>query len=179
MSATLVARNYAEALLALAQPTGSLESYADLLDAVASAMETSPDLQTAFVSPRVPKARKVAFMAAALAGAPRPFSLLMQAVVTKGRQRLLRMISNEYNALVDVELKRVRANVTVAREPDAALRAQVKQSLEQALKKEVVPTFRVDPAILGGTVVRIGDRVHDGSLRRKLARLRRELLANS
>ena len=177
MSATLVARNYAEALFELARPAAAFEQYADLMDAVASAMESSPEVQTAFVSPRVPKAKKVAIIGAALSSAPRPFQLFLQAVVTRGRQGLLRQISSEFLALVDVELKRVRANVTLARQPDEAMRAAVKQQLAAALGREVVPTFRVDAAILGGTVVRIGDRVHDGSLRRKLARLRRELLA--
>lgn len=176
MSATLVARNYAETLSELAKAESALERYADLMDAVASAVETSPEVEAALMSPRVPKARKVAMLAHALGDAPKHFSLFVQAVVKRGRQRLFRAIANEYLALVDVELKRVRASVTLAREPDAALRETVKRQLEQALGREVVPTFRVDAAILGGTVVRIGDRVHDGSLRRRLARLRRQLL---
>ena len=49
--------------------------------------------------------------------------------------------------------------------------------LRQALKKEVIATFRVDAEILGGAVVRIGDRVYDGSIRRRMTRLRRQLLA--
>ena len=177
MSATLVARNYAEALFELAAPGKVYDQYADLLDAVASAIETSPELQQSFVSPHISKTQKVAFIRAALVSLPRPFQLFMEAVVSRGRLGILRQIVNEYLTLIDAELKRVRANVTVAREPDAAMRKVVQEKLAAALGREVVPTFRVDAAILGGTVVRIGDRVHDGSLRRKLARLRRELLA--
>jgi F0F1-type ATP synthase delta subunit len=41
----------------------------------------------------------------------------------------------------------------------------------------VLPSFSVDPEILGGAIVRVGERIHDGSLRRRLVKLRRHLLA--
>jgi len=65
----------------------------------------------------------------------------------------------------------------LARTPDAALQAGIKAALEKSLGKEVLAGFAVDPDILGGAVVRVGDRVLDGSVRRKLAQLRRQLLA--
>ncbi|MDX2060334.1 MAG: F0F1 ATP synthase subunit delta, partial [Gemmatimonadales bacterium] len=75
------------------------------------------------------------------------------------------------------KLNRVRASVTLARQPDAALEQAVTASLTKMLGKEVLARFVVDPEILGGTVVRVGDRIHDGSLRRKLVRLKRQLLS--
>ena len=70
----------------------------------------------------------------------------------------------------------VRARVTVAREPNEALRKSIAESLSKALGKEVVPSFSVDPAVLGGAIVRVGERVYDGSVRRRMVRLRRSLL---
>jgi len=49
--------------------------------------------------------------------------------------------------------------------------------LSRALGKQVITVFGVDPQILGGAVVRVGERVYDGSVRRRLTRLRRQLLA--
>jgi F-type H+-transporting ATPase subunit delta len=57
------------------------------------------------------------------------------------------------------------------------MQADVTAALSRALGKEVVARFMVDPDILGGAVVRVGDRSRDGSVRRRLAQLRRLLLA--
>jgi F-type H+-transporting ATPase subunit delta len=178
MSAVTVARNYAEALFELGERSGQLELYADLLDAVAAAIDNTPEVQAMLASPRVTRAEKARILGAALGdAAPREFVLFLQAVVKRGRQLLLGHILREYLALVDVKHNRVRAAVTVARQPDEALRATIEAGLGRALGKTVIADFRVDPAILGGAVVRVGERVYDGSVRRRLARLRRTLLA--
>ena len=49
--------------------------------------------------------------------------------------------------------------------------------MARTIGKEVLATFTVDPEILGGAVVRVGDKVYDGSVRRKLVRLKRQLLS--
>ena len=150
--------------------------YAGLIDAVAGAIELSPEVQTILVSPRVPKVAKSRLLAAALKDAPREFVLFLQAVVQRGRQGLLREIAHEYTTLVDVKFNRVRAAVTLARDPDEALQQSIQRALTEALGKEVVPAFTADPAILGGTIVRVGERIYDGSVRRRMARLRRQLM---
>jgi F-type H+-transporting ATPase subunit delta len=79
--------------------------------------------------------------------------------------------------LLDIKMNRVRAGVTLVREPNAEIRKSIAAGLTQALKKDVIASFRVDPEILGGLVVRVGDRVYDGSVRRRMLRLRRQLVA--
>jgi F-type H+-transporting ATPase subunit delta len=177
LRAVTIARNYAEALFELGEASGQTEQYADLLDAVASAMETSPEVQAALMSPRVPKSEKIRLVGAALEGAPRQFVLFIQALVKRSRQMLLREVASEYLALVDLKLNRVRAAVTLARPADDSLRQTIQARLAEVLGKEVIASFHVDPQILGGTVVRVGERVHDGSLRRRLTRLKRQLLS--
>jgi F-type H+-transporting ATPase subunit delta len=71
---------------------------------------------------------------------------------------------------------RVHAGVTLSLEADATLRRQVIAKLEAALGKEVRAHFRADPGILGGVMVRVGDRVFDGTLRRRMNVLRRKML---
>jgi F-type H+-transporting ATPase subunit delta len=172
-----IARNYAEALFDLGEQTGQTDQYARLLDAVADVVETSPEVQTVLNSPQVPKAEKARILGAGLRGAPRPFVLFLQAVVKRGRQALLSEIAREYEALLDIKHNRIRAGVTLARPADEGLREQIRQGLSRQLGKEVVAGFSVDPEILGGAIVRIGTRHYDGSLRRKLTKLRRQLLA--
>ena len=176
MSAPAVARNYAEVLYDLASATDAHLEFGDLIDAVASAITTSPEIQAVLVSPRVPKARKSELFANALGALPVPFVRFLQAVVQRGRQGLLAEIAREYAALVDIKMNRVRAGVTLAKEPNAALRKQIQKALTEALGKDVIPVFSADPEILGGAIVRVGERIYDGSVRRRVARLR-QLLA--
>jgi F-type H+-transporting ATPase subunit delta len=174
-----IARNYAEALFDLGEQTGQTDQYARLLDAVALAIETSPEVQTILTSPQVPKAEKARILGSSLRDAPRPFVLFLQAVVKRGRQTLLGQIAREYEALLDIKHNRLRAGVTLARPADEGLREQIRQGLSRQFGKEVVAGFSADPEILGGAVVRIGTRHYDGSLRRKLTMLRRQLLSPS
>ena len=175
MRSGLVARNYAEALLALGEPGGHAQRYAELIDAVAGAVETTPEVQAVLMSPRVPKSEKARLLGAALEGAPREFVLFLQSLVRRGRQRHLRDIATEYQALLDIKHNRVRAGVTLARPADQSLQREIQAALSRQLGKEVLAAFHVDPAILGGTVVRIGERIHDGSVRRRMTKLRRLL----
>jgi F-type H+-transporting ATPase subunit delta len=171
-----IARNYAEALFELSASTGRAEEYAGLIEAVAMAVTSSPEIELVLMSPRVPKARKVELVGQALRVAPAEFVRFVQAVVKRGRQLYFGDIAREYGALVDTKFNRVRAVVSLAREPNDALRESIRAELSRAFGKEVLPTFFVDPSLLGGTVVKVGDRIFDGSLRRKMASLRRQLL---
>lgn len=177
MRPVTIARNYAEALLVLAERAGAVEAWGELVDATAAAFAT-PGIEAALVSPRVPKERKVAIVDEALATAPAPFRLFVVGVVRRGRQLLLGLIADEYRTLVDQKLGRVRAGIVLARDADALTKQVIVERLSQAIGKEVIAGFAVDPAILGGTIVRIGDRVYDGSVRKRLGRLRQQLLSS-
>lgn len=171
-----IARNYAEALFELGEQQGESERYGALLEALAAAVAGTPQVLAVMMSPRVPKAEKAALLAGALPDAPKPFVLFLQALVKRGRQGLLGEMAQVYAGLVDVKLNRVRVGVTLVREANSALQSQIAASLTKELGKEALVRFTADPSLLGGAVVRVGDRVHDGSLRKKLIMLRRQLL---
>jgi F-type H+-transporting ATPase subunit delta len=171
-----IARNYAETLFELATRAGGIEAWGGLLDETAAAM-SSPGVEAMLMSPRVPREEKVRIVTGALAGAPEAFVLFLAAVIRRGRQLLIGPIADEYRVLADAELGRVRAGITLAREADPLSRQVIAERLSRAIGKEVIAGFVTDPAILGGTVVRIGDRVYDGSVRKRLSRLRQRLLS--
>jgi F-type H+-transporting ATPase subunit delta len=171
-----IARNYAEALFDLGERSGQTQRYTDLIDAVAAAVETTPQVQAVLMSPRVPKSEKSRLLGAALKDVPREFVLYLQALVKRGRQQLLGEIAAEYHTLLDIKFNRVRAGVTLARPADESLKKTIQDRLSQQLGKEVLASFSVDPEILGGTVVRVGERIHDGSIKRRMTRLRRHLV---
>ena len=176
MRSETIARNYAEALFDLGEKSGRTAEYAELLDAVAHGIAAAPTVEAVLMSPRVTKAQKSAVLAAALKGAPRDFVLYLQAVVKRGRQGLFGEMAHEFQGLLDLKLNRVRAAVTLARPVDEAFRKRIAERLTKVVGKEVLPHFHEDPTLLGGLIVRVGDRVFDGSIRRRMTVLRRALL---
>ena len=172
-----IARNYAEALFESGERSKQAERYADLIEAVAGAIAADDRVRTVLESPRVTKAQKREILSKSLSGhAPETFVRFLGAVVKRGRQGIFAAIAQEYLALVDIKMNRVHAGVTVARKPDEALQKDIASRLSRIVGKTVVPHFREDPGILGGVIVRMGDRVMDGSLRRKMQVLRRKML---
>jgi len=103
---------------------------------------------------------------------PAIFLRFLQILVTKRRQMLVPEIASEYDALLDQSEERVHADVTVARDLGVGEEAGIAAQLTRVLGKRVIPHVSVNPAILGGVVVKVGDTVMDGSLRRRLNRLR-------
>lgn len=69
----------------------------------------------------------------------------------------------------------MHARVTVARATSDEDTAMIAQRLSKIVGKTVVPHVNIDPSIIGGVVVRMGDTVMDGSVRRKLGKLRRRM----
>lgn len=172
-----IARNYAEALFEIGERAGASEQFGALLEALAGAITSDERIRLALETPRVPKSQKIAILRRALEGrTPEPFQQWVEAVVRRGRQRLFDVMSKEFHALLDVKHNRVHAGITLARRADPALQAEIVERLSAAFGKTIVPHFREDPALLGGLVVRVGDRVIDGSVRRRMASLRRQIL---
>lgn len=174
-----IARNYAEALFEVGERSDQTVPFADLIEAVAGAIDADERIQVVLESPRVPKQQKQDLLARALAGrAPAAFVKFLASVIRRGRQGILRSIASEYLALVDIKFNRVHAGVTVARAPDSELQAEIQNRLSVLLEKEVIPHFHLEPKIIGGVIVRVGDRVMDGSIRRKLRTLRDAMLSS-
>lgn len=172
-----IARNYAEALFEIGERAGESERYADLLGALAGAVAADERIRQVLESPGVPKRARLAVVRQALEGRTPPgFVRWVEAVVRRGRQNLLDLMSREYEVLLDVKFNRVQAGITLARKADPALQAEIVARLTKALGKAVVPRFKENPALLGGVIIRVGDRVMDGSVRHRMALLRRKML---
>jgi F-type H+-transporting ATPase subunit delta len=172
-----IARNYAEALFQAGERAGQTEIYADLIEALAGAIRSDDHIRQVLDSPRVPKPTKQQILARALSHyAPDQFIKFLGAVVKRGRQGIMVAISEEYLTLVDAKFNRIHAGVVLAREPDAAFQQVISHKLSEVFGKDVIAHYRTDPEILGGLIVRIGDRIMDGSVRRRMVSLRRQLL---
>jgi F-type H+-transporting ATPase subunit delta len=178
--AEIIARNYAETLLTLAERQGpdGLESFGQAADTLAALVQGDPRMRQFLETPRITPDQKKQALQGALGGrAPEMFVRFVMVLTDKRRQALLPEIAAAYRDLVDERMGRVRVQVTISHAPDAALQAEIGSALADRLGKTVIPTFTVDPELLGGMVVRVGDQILDGSVRTRAAQLRRRLLA--
>ena len=172
-----IARNYAEALLELARRANDLPGWGSMIASVADAMGRDVTLRRFLESPRVSVEQKNEILGKALQDrTPRLFVRYLQALVRNRRHLLIPQIADAYRTLVDEAEGRVHAQVTVAKEATAEDEALIARQLSRALGKDVIPHLTVNPEILGGVVVRVGDRVMDGSVRRRLMTLRNRLI---
>jgi len=177
MRDTTVTRNYAEALLELARRAEDLQGWGKLIQDVASAMEDDATLHLFLESPKVSEAQKSTVLSEALSDrVPRHFLRFLLALVRKRRQMLIPEIATEYFNLVDQSEGRIHANVTVARQSSESERNEIAERLSKVLGKEAVLHINVNPAILGGVIVSVGDTVMDGSVPKRLATLRGRIL---
>ncbi len=180
MGPTIIARNYAETLYALAEKgdgMATVESYARAIAEIAEMLQSEPKLQHFLETPRVGLEEKKAAVRKALGGrSDDQFLRFLLIVLEKRRQSLLVEIAAEYRTLLDEAKGRVRATVTLSEEPDAALERGIVEALESRLGKSVLAEFQVDTTMLGGVVVRVGDEILDGSLRSRLGTVRRQMM---
>ena len=173
-----VARNYAETLFELASRNEGLQQYGDAIETVAKLLDEDPKFRLFMETPRIDDDDKKDVVKRAF-GEQLPKHVVNFVLVTidKRRQRLLRSISQQYHALLDAHMGREHVQLTVARPVDDATREVITEKLSAALGKDAIPHIRVDAGLVGGLVVRTGDTIYDGSIRRRLESMRRRLLA--
>jgi F-type H+-transporting ATPase subunit delta len=180
MRDSTIARNYAEVLVTLAKRADDLDGWGTMFDEVAKLEEGDGKVRRFLESPRVPATEKKAILVRAFQDRmPRLMVRFLESLVTNRRQLLIPAIASEYAALVDESLGRVRAEVTLARQPMPGEVEAIAASLSKTLGRTAVPHVRINPDIVGGVIVRVGDYVKDGSVRRRLGVLRSRLVQQS
>lgn len=176
MAGEAVARRYARAIFELALERGqSLSEWLADLEAVDAALSEGA-VRAALMSPRLSFEKKRDLVGGALQQLDllrRNFLLLL---IERGRVELLGAIRSEFRRLTLEHEGIAEATVTTAVPIDEAEARQIAQGLERLLGKKVVLERRVDPAILGGVVARVGDRLINGSVAARLAALREQLV---
>jgi len=175
-----IARSYAEALFDLGDRHGQLEEFAVALDVISALLESEPKLRLFLASPKIEPGDKKRVLRSSLHDRVPPLILnFLMVVLDRRRQRLIEEFGVQFHALLDERHGRLHVKVTLAHEPDERMEREIAADLSQALGLTVIPHVRVDPEILGGIIVRYGDRVLDGSVRRQLVSLRRQMLTKA
>jgi F-type H+-transporting ATPase subunit delta len=172
--ATSIARRYADAYFALAREAGDIEGWGRQLKGVTETLSRD-DVLNALVNPRLSTAERTKIALDLLEGVSEPARNLARLLVERRRIALLPEILEHYQRLADRAAGVVRAEVTTAVEIDDRARKAIARALEERFGSKVNTELRTDPSILGGMVVRIGDRVIDDSVRTHLQQLQASL----
>lgn len=175
-----LARVYAEALLALAEQEKQTDEVgADLMAVAVDVVGQSAEVAAFLDNPAITAGTKLPALGAAFGGASDLFKKFLHVLTQNNRLGLLRDIAAAYRGLRDQQTGRVRVLVRTAAALNDGQAAELKQTLAEKLNKEPVLSVRVEPELLGGLVVQVGDRVYDSSVRTRLNTLRNTLMASS
>lgn len=171
-----IARVYAESLAAVAAKQGQLEDVGNELAKFVSDVLSQPKIAAFFRSPAVTRKVRAPILEAALANHASPLVANFIRVLNRNnRLDLLASCSAAYRELMDAHSGRVRVLVKSAVELSPEQRDGLKRTLAESLNKEPVLNLRVDPELLGGLVVQVGDKIYDTSVRSRLEDLRNQL----
>lgn len=173
-----VAKRYARALFELATEGKQVDSIGRQLAEFAAAWDTSAELRGIFENPAYgPDVRKnvVVGLCERLGAMPTLKNGLLL-LAERGRLRFVREIADAFAALAETSAGVVRAEIVTASDLPESYYAQVERTLAASTGKKVVLIRRKDPALLGGVVTKVGEKVYDGSLRARLMDLRSQML---
>lgn len=169
-----VAKRYAEAAFGIATDTGTQDQWREDLESLAQLAQHA-QAGAYLASGRIPEAQKRIMVQRALDVSPLAMNLALL-LLQRNRLGLAPQIATAYNAMLDAARGIEQARVTTAVPLSEAEVQAVRERLrEMSGARDVQIETRVDPALLGGLVVRIGDRVIDGSTRARLIQLKRSL----
>lgn len=171
-----VAQAYARALLEVALEKDEADLYRDQLAAISATIEGDEQIQIFLQSPKIRRSDKKAALEKALSGQVSETVLnLLRILIDRGRQDLVDDISAAYHDRMDEMAGRVSATITSATKLSSAVQKALVGAITKKLDKEVVSTEEVDPDLLAGLTIQIGDLVVDGSLRTQLRKICQEV----
>ena len=173
MSEGTAARVYAEAMFEVADARGMIDAVERDLDELLRVLEEHPDLEALLISPRVRATDKHRLLEQVFADAKPEILNFLRLLIDHGRFGLLRTISASHGELTDKALGRVHVHVTSAQPLTDEESRRVRAAVKAEHGGQVVMHLRVDPSLLGGIVIRAGDRVVDGSVRTRLRTIQR------
>jgi F-type H+-transporting ATPase subunit delta len=170
---------YANALADVALAQGAADAALKQLDDVAAAFAASSELRNVMASPAVPREAKhgVIEKIAARAGAGKIIRNFLFVIADHHRTHILAEIVAAFEGVIRQRQGVAEAEISSAVELSAAQKKEFAQTLERITGKKIEAKYSLDPTLLGGAVVRVGDTIYDGSVRSSLNEMRARLAA--
>jgi ATP synthase F1 delta subunit len=170
-----IAEVYARALFEVALDQDKLDEIHEQLGQFADAMDESLDLKRFFFSPYFSTEEKKDALGKTVVNADESFTNFLEALLERHRMPAIFRIRARFDQLWDEERKLLPVQVTSAVELDKETISQIGEQIGEQVGREVQLSSNVDPEILGGLVLRVGNFVMDASIRNRLEQLRKQV----
>lgn len=167
-------KRFAQAVFGLALERGRLDQWAADLGVINEALR-SPELKAFLDHAKVPLSQKVRTIEEVAPSVDPLMRNLLSLLVSRGIVELFREVSKEYHRLLDKFKGRVQVEVVSAVPLENGEKERLARFLTELVQKEIVLESRVEPSVLGGLLIKIGDRLIDGSTRSRLSDLGKRL----
>ena len=170
-----IAQVYARSLFEVAEEHDNLDEVRDQIGQFADALGESRDLQTFFFSPYFSTEEKKKGLASALDGADPVVENFLALLIENHRMPVLFRVRREFDQMWREVNKLLPVQITSAVELDRAVTQQIGDEIGRQTGRTVELTSTVDPDVLGGLIVRVGNSILDASIRTRLERLRKQV----
>jgi F-type H+-transporting ATPase subunit delta len=178
VTAERLARVYADAFWKAASKQAEPAAALDELRAVVTdVLDTYPAFDAVLASALVDQSEKVRLLDRVFGSRLSPTALnFLKVLSAHNRLELLRLVVKETQVLLRDHLGQVEVDVRVASEMDVALAAEVLERIRSHSAREPILRITVDPELVGGIIIKVGDRVYDGSLKTRFEMARRSII---
>jgi ATP synthase F1 delta subunit len=170
-----IAQVYSRALFEVALEHDKLDLIREQLGEFADALEADRDLQVFFFSPYFSTQEKKDGLKRAIEGADDEFLNFLELLVEKHRMPAIFRIRRQYDERWREENRLLPVQVTSAIELDKQVLEQIGERIGEQTGRKVQLTSQIDPDILGGLVLRVGNSILDASIRNRLEQVRRQV----
>jgi ATP synthase F1 delta subunit len=170
-----IAEVYARSLFEVAKEHDSLDDVHDQLDEFAEALDESRDLQVFFFSPYFSSEEKKDGIEKIVEGADERFVRFLELLAERHRMPALFRIRREFDALYAEENKMLPVTITSAVELDKSTVKRIGDEIQDRTGQTIELTTSVDPDVIGGLSMQVGNLIMDATIRARLERLRKEV----
>jgi F-type H+-transporting ATPase subunit delta len=171
-----IATVYARSLFEVAKEQGKLDDVRDQVGAFADALSETRELQVFFFSPYFSTAEKEDGLDKVVSGADPVVMNFLKLLIEKHRMPVLFRVRATYDAMWEDENKRLPVSITSAVELDEGTVKELGDRIAEQTGRKVELSSQVEPDILGGIVVQVGNSVLDASVRNRLEQLRKQVV---
>jgi ATP synthase F1 delta subunit len=170
-----IAQVYSRSLFEVAKEHGKLDEIHEQLGEFVDALEANHDLQVFLFSPYFSTAEKKEGLRKVLVGADPALENFLQLLIEKHRMPVLFRIRRQFDERWQDERRLLPVQVTSAVQLDDSTVEHIKNSIAHQTDRQIELTTEVDPDLLGGIVLRVGNSILDASIKNRLDTLRRQV----
>jgi F-type H+-transporting ATPase subunit delta len=170
-----IARVYGRSLFEVAQEQGKLDDVREQLGAFSDALADNHELSVFFFSPYFSTEEKKEGLHKAVTDADPLVMNILELLVENHRMPVIHRLRKEFDRLWDDENKLLPVDITSAVAPDQDVVKRLGDQISEQTGRQVQLTAHVDPDVLGGIVLRVGNQILDASIRNRLDQLRRSV----